>query len=83
MTILKQRKSKQWMHTDSTSKPEKFKQPLSKRKTYSFLGPKRSVVGGLYAAGENNEVYCETLSSPQSQPKQTKRNALVRRYFDP
>ena len=47
--------SKQWMHTDSPSKPKKFKQTLSKRKTMaSFLRPKRSVVGGLYAAGDNN-----------------------------
>jgi len=48
--------SMQWMHTDSPSKPKKFKQTLSKRKTMAtvFLGQKRSAVGGLYAAGDNN-----------------------------
>ena len=53
---------------------------------YSFLGPKRSVVGGLHAAGDNNNkgsLLCNFMSSPQSHPKQTKRNALVRRSADP
>lgn len=57
--------SKQWMHTHSPSKPKKFKQTLTKRKTMAtvFWDQKGVLLVDFMEQGTtiNKETYCETL----------------------